>query len=344
MPLPIPDPGSFITALVDKIHILTRPSSPNQNHHDSSRSSSHARKPVRDMSTSPASPPAPQSFPTLLSALPKESQESITRLLTTLHFFFPHELIPALDLLDRGLVTRFVCRPLSTTTATSRRADTDLDIEYQHSPHRPSTGMPQKPYSLITGSEDDPDLGATPKTRTQTVTETNHRTENEVFYVQSASSQIQTNTTRRRRRHHSNNTSTTYEVRLASWNCTCPAFAFSAFGQSLNLNPGDDGEEGADENHEDESRRYINTANSTAGGNPRWRFGGLLTSTPSRTRSESRSETGTPAPQMPMPVCKHILAALLGRHVPGLFGSGVQLRSVGAEEGAGWAGGWGDGD
>lgn len=205
----------------------------------------------------------------------------------TLHFFFPHEFIPALDLLDRGLVTRLMIGSLSSPSNVS---------------------------------------------------------DNEVFYVQSASSQ--TKTTRQRRHHYTSVSSANYEVRLGAWNCTCPAFALSTFSRLTDLKSNGD----ADDNREP-------LQNSLAGADhdnvefydsaqPQtdfdWRFGGTFT------RTLSDSEYGTDSERrgasVSVPVCKHILAALLGKYTPGLFGSGVQLRTVSGEEGAGWAGGWGDGD
>jgi hypothetical protein len=66
--------------------------------------------------------------------------------------------------------------------------------------------------------------------------------------------------------------------------------------------------------------------NSTIGGEPEnWRFGGTA----------KRDGTG-------VPVCKHILAAVLGKALPGLFGNGVKRKEVTAAEAAGWGAGWGD--
>lgn len=45
---------------------------------------------------------------------------------------------------------------------------------------------------------------------------------------------------------------------------------------------------------------------------------------------------------MPIPTCKHILAAAIGMAAPGLFGHGIQSREVSVEELAGWSAGWGE--
>lgn len=178
-------------------------------------------------------------------------------------------------------------------------------------------------------------------------------TENEIFYVQSTSSQATTSTsgTARRRRHHANE-STHYEVRLSAWNCTCPVFAISAFDQSSlasDLYADGDGDEDSDDGDNGEQREPAQQPHPHEHGtekaeisepglnvNAQWRFGGTLT----RTRTPSACAPAAAA--VAVPVCKHILAVVLSKHVPNPFGSGVRLSVVGPEEGAGWAGGWGD--
>jgi hypothetical protein len=172
--------------------------------------------------------------------------------LLTLHFLFPHELLPALDLLDRQLITRLV----------------------------------------VSGSLED-------------------KQKNEVYYIQSASA---TSSRPSKSSRHHTATTTAYEVRLAAWNCSCPAFAYSAFGKELqtSLNSDEDaiisrGQEGVD------------------GGDVRPRLGGVLT----------QADAG-------IPICKHILAAFLGAAAPVMFAHRVCMKEVDEAEAAGWAGGWGD--
>jgi hypothetical protein len=172
--------------------------------------------------------------------------------LLTLHFLFPHEFLPALDILDRKLITRMIVND--------------------------SLGNAQK---------------------------------NEVHYVQSASATTSRPT--KTSRHHTA-TTIAYEVHLAAWNCSCPAFAYSAFGKgfrtALHL-----------ENHPIAS----NDQEGAEGADGKARLGGALT----------RADTG-------VPICKHILAAFLGTAAPGMFWKGVCTREVDEAEAAGWAGGWGD--
>lgn len=116
-----------------------------------------------------------------LSFLPSSStpllplNPNVKPLLLTLHSLFPSELLPALDILDRRLITRVV-------------------IDYSISP-------------------------AEGKPRIDTREEQN-RDEAFVYYVRSSY---------RPRRAHSR-ANLNYEVRTKASNCTCPAFAFAAFG------------------------------------------------------------------------------------------------------------------
>ncbi|KAL1967254.1 hypothetical protein VTN77DRAFT_3300 [Rasamsonia byssochlamydoides] len=102
-----------------------------------------------------------------------------------------------------------------------------------------------------------------------------------------------------------------YEVRLRSWNCTCPAFALSAFRDV--------------ETHDAEVAR--DTASYLPDDETSW-FGGTLTRDPSRSS---------------LAVCKHLLACVLGVRCPSLFGDGIEETCMVtptelAGRCAGWAG------
>lgn len=95
-----------------------------------------------------------------------------------------------------------------------------------------------------------------------------------------------------------------YIVRLGAWNCTCAAFAFSAFpgaASSLVFEAGGEEEEDVD-----------------CGEPGEWQFGGV-----------SRDGIGGG-----VPCCKHILACVLAERLEGWVG-GVKEREVGREEMAG---------
>ena len=183
----------------------------------------------------------------------KDAPPTTQKALLTLHVLFPNELLPALDLLDRGLVTRFI-----------------LSAPNQTRPH-------QAP------SEAD-------------ITD---RKEAVVHYVRSA--QPPSNRHRSAMTQHT----TSYEVRLTSWSCSCPALAFAAF-------PADPASAALPSTGQ--------LAHTSPGAN--WIFGGLTLGTD-------------------MPVCKHLLACVLVERCE-LFSSFAEEREVSVEELAGWAAGWGD--
>ena len=110
---------------------------------------------------------------------------------------------------------------------------------------------------------------------------------------------------------------TSYEVRLTAWNCSCPAFAFSAFG-GMEIG-GVEQDAGQATELENDARR--NSENKLNDWKSEWQFGGM-------TRGEV------------VPVCKHLLACLLAEKWPALEGS-VEVTRVGRAEMAGWAAGWG---
>ncbi|KAL9620107.1 MAG: hypothetical protein Q9160_005313 [Pyrenula sp. 1 TL-2023] len=252
----------------------------------------------------------------LTSKFPSPSTLSAKDLLITLHFLFPHEVLPALDLLDRKLVNHFIIVSPFSQTGASLNPPSSPDIP------APDT-EPAKP-----GTEDNDDgdggNGATAV--------------DEIFYVQSASAVLNTNSKSKRRPRAYNPVGTHYEVRLRAWNCGCPAFANLVLSSLFDRSQGFDGGDGAggpDDGGGDEAggagvdgSEFNAVAAATV-----QQFGGSLT----HEASGSGSGSGNG-----IPVCKHILAAYLGSQVPGMFGQGVVMKRVSREEAAGWAGGWGD--
>jgi hypothetical protein len=163
---------------------------------------------------------------------------------------------------------------------------------------------------------------------------------NTIYYVRSAQQQ------RSSRFATSYDTTTYYQVRLRAWNCSCPAFAFSAFPATTvttrhvgneeeaaaaaavhtplhnnNLTIHQEVDNKKDSNNNNNSDNVDNADN-------KWIFGGI-------------SLVGKEATQPP-PVCKHLLACVFVERCKGLFGGFVEDREVGVEEAAGWAAGWGD--
>jgi hypothetical protein len=121
--------------------------------------------------------------------------DTVKKQLLSLQVLFPNEFVPALDLLDRKLVTRFrICDSSqvgATVTETQRGAPETAPVQMQD----------------------------------QVMTKGTHDSEHEhgtTYYVRSAQQ-------RSSRFNTSYDTTTCYEVRLQAWNCSCPAFAFFAF-------------------------------------------------------------------------------------------------------------------
>ncbi|KAH8704267.1 hypothetical protein BGW36DRAFT_423788 [Talaromyces proteolyticus] len=104
----------------------------------------------------------------------------------------------------------------------------------------------------------------------------------------------------------SSNTTRMYEVRLDAWNCSCSAFALS-WVQNLSFSD-------IDAAHDIEDGAGLEVDGSG-------RFDGKLV---------RRDAKGAP------PVCKHLLACVLGTECPNLFGGGIDTSQVG--DGNGLAG------
>jgi hypothetical protein len=170
-----------------------------------------------------------------------QPSSSAKSLLLTLHVLFPTEFLPALDLLDRNLITRLIVRD-----------------EIQQDDGITTTDPP-------------------------------------VYFLRSAQ-QSSSNS-----RFRDAMAIPYYEVRTWSWNCSCPAFAFSAFPAAAV----DDFDEDAHIKGEERLE---------------WTFGGA-----------SRGKA--------VPICKHLLACVLVERVEALKGR-VLVSNVTKEELAGWAAGW----
>lgn len=132
------------------------------------------------------------------SRLPGSELTRVKPIMLTLHCLFPNDLLPALDILDRGLVRRFV------------RAD-NVDTMITVSGHEQTVTTEDQSTLQDSGSCVDP----IPPIE-------------DMFLVTSATAASPYSAA-------TPSTSTTYEqvkgyeVRLHAWNCTCPTFALSAF-------------------------------------------------------------------------------------------------------------------
>lgn len=230
-------------------------------------------------------------------------------LLSTLHVLFPPPmLLQALDLLDRGLVIRII------ETSSSSRKNNNSDTEGAEIGLRGPRGSLQ-PLQARTHLR--PDLAAaisstlpehTVRTERQGEERTKQRKTNQIYQVRSSQapkSRFSTSASGG----VTAGPGTIYTVRLEAWNCSCAAFAFSAFpgygsSQSPWKLPLDD---------HDRAETKIEREEGV------WEFGGL-----------SLNEES-------VPVCKHLLACLLGERWS-VLGRYVKKREVGTEEMAGLGG------
>lgn len=135
--------------------------------------------------------------------------------LLSLHVLFPNELLPALDLLDRGLVTRMYVG--------SEEHDTQPDeTQGQSATSARPPEQSERHCSEATDEHVKDDLSDSHNTYKGIGT----------YHVRSA----QQNSSRvgpSRYRNAAYEHTPYYEVRLNAWSCSCPAFAFSAFPASL---------------------------------------------------------------------------------------------------------------
>ncbi|OAP57910.1 hypothetical protein AYL99_08648 [Fonsecaea erecta] len=222
------------------------------------------------------------------------NQEKARPVFLTLHMLFPHELLPALDLLDRGLVTNVMVKHSAT-----RQNDQE--------------GMPGLRTSA---GQDCPVLEHA---------EVQHLEQSggnscEVFYIQSSSA-VDKQLSRSRiypRGGHTSMVIPFYEVRLDSWNCTCPAFSISMF-QSLNL------QHNRDPGALESDLHIGRTSKSTGKIKGELEFGGIAVTKFAK-----------------VPSCKHLVAAFLAKAAPALFTDSVQKSTVSREEAVAWGAGWGE--
>lgn len=236
--------------------------------------------------------------------------------LLTLHVLFPHLLLPALDLLDRSLVTRHVLEAPSLSADAAPQVHTGAADE--HSDHTGQGARSIVGYDVTSASS----------------VYGNNRfasRSSEVRYGdgEDASGNVVAGRT--------------YQVSVDGWHCSCPAFAFAAFGGRDVSGVGADGDATVGEGRfrplvdrferEEEDRVYGTRQRNEKLG---LGYGGLICTT--RSRSEEKT--------LP-PICKHLLAVVLGEWCGGVFqyqskaGRGMREKIMTPDVIAGWAAGSG---
>lgn len=308
-PSALPTPRQLLTSILNRISEIPAPTAPGPGDAPAQTSSTVTRT---------------DSFPERAREPPTNPlrliDASYRPLFTTLHVLFPSLLLPALDLLDRGLVARLV---------SSGEAATSVPAEGTHLAH-------QEDGSHATRDEDSGGSQVRDSTAAATAALLPSPPPS-VYLVRSAQKPTRrpygggggggdatgttaapTATTTSQR---------TYVVHTTAWNCTCAAFAFSAFpplagaptllGQGQHNGPedpvsaiaimddGDDTEEG----EEGEERGL-------------WQFGGV-------------SFDGCTGADGVPPCCKHLLACVLTERWGCGLGRYVARREVERDEMAG---------
>ncbi|OGM41935.1 hypothetical protein ABOM_009387 [Aspergillus bombycis] len=123
------------------------------------------------------------------SAFPAGHASNMKQLMLTLHCLFPNEFLPALDILDRGLVRRF--------------------MKEDYSILAPDASESLSPGELTPNGRRRPPL------------------EDSFFVISMSTSPYPPSGESLPLRPNADQKG--YEVRLQAWNCTCPTFTFSAF-------------------------------------------------------------------------------------------------------------------
>ncbi|KAI0192678.1 hypothetical protein EV127DRAFT_426094 [Xylaria flabelliformis] len=208
-------------------------------------------------------------------------------ILTTLHVLYPSTLLPALDLLDRRLVTRVILK-------------------------QDATQQPIDVQNVAITSVQEPEADGAMKEENKPLP----------LYHLVRSAQPQSH----RRQHSTSSGGRVYIVRLESWNCTCAAFAFSAFPP---LSPSTSIFSSSAQSLPAETRYQIFSEDDAMSSDEdvaqTWEFGGL-------SADEENGAGGG------VPCCKHLLACILAEKWNAVLGRYMEERHVSREEGAGLVG------
>jgi hypothetical protein len=127
-----------------------------------------------------------------LSGLPAPQLARVKPLILSLHCIFPNDLLPALDILDRGLVHRLVCADVDAMTAQDRTSAASLRPSHISALSTDQAVRSEDMFLVASTSTASPRGAASSALATQ-------------------------------------GPEKGYEVRLHAWNCTCPTFTLSGF-------------------------------------------------------------------------------------------------------------------
>ena len=305
-PPALPTPRQLLTSILNQISGIPLPTAPGQ-----------GDGPTRDSSTITRT----DSFPERAGQPPSNPLSLIDPrhrpLFTTLHVLYPSLLLPALDLLDRGLVTRLVS-PEEEAATTTPTEGSPLAHSAPYETREEDGGATQ--VRVSTGAPSTPPLSVYIVRSAQKPTRRPHG--GEAPSTTSVSTTIGSSSSS-----SSSSSQRAYVVHTAAWNCTCAAFAFSAFpplsGPSL-LAPTDSRTEDivpAVTVFDDDDGDDAEETGEGEGSVP-WQFGGVS--------HDGCSDTGGVPP-----CCKHLLACVLAERWECGLGKYPNRWDVGRDEMAG---------
>ncbi|PGG96287.1 hypothetical protein GX51_07890 [Blastomyces parvus] len=303
----LPKTPQIITSIVyqlSKIH-PSPPPPPDQNNNSTQRQNHNP--PSTETNNSNNNP---------LAQLPGPVLSKVKPLLLTLHCLFPNELLLALDILDRKGIKRY---------------EYHVDEDDVYDRDQRSGEAEQQQYRR--GENIDRGIYLVHSSSAAAA----------AAAASFSSSSSGMNTTRPNANNTANThppkTKTHHLVCLNAWHCSCPAFTLAAFRDPDPDSPDpttttrttagpetsshNEGEE-EDEDERNNNNNPSSTSISTPA--PAFPFGGTLT------RDWDDSMERTTHQCHSTPVCKHLLACLLGSQCSALFGHGVERVCVGGDD------------
>ncbi|ROW17265.1 hypothetical protein VPNG_01261 [Cytospora leucostoma] len=307
----LPTPRQLLTSILNAISRIPTPEQQTQGRGETTRTTTIARANSLQGANEAQQPKETTNPLRLISPAHRP-------LFTTLHVLFPSLLLPALDLLDRGLVTGL--DPGVGESVPCERQDADVEMHDDDD----DDNVNALDQEAIDQTRPPPPLSSTSSS---------------VYMVRSAAAAAAAQKPTRRSYGGGPGADTatpaggaqrTYVVQTAAWNCTCAAFAFSAFPPAAGMagvtgeGDGLDGEGAppglrvAADDREDEEE--------SAGG-LEWQFGGLSFDG----GGDDLDGDGEAVP----PCCKHLLACVLAERWDAALGRYVVQRMIGREELAG---------
>lgn len=235
------------------------------------------------------------------NAIPLALPLSTRPILTTLHVLYPGLLLPALDLLDKSLVTHIRLRPVpDSSKITPEEQRTEAEGE-------------------VIGSS--PPIIPTQHTYVDELRIEGQSIPSSLYIVRSS----QDTRSRSRRQEYAPPTTQCYVVRLSAWNCDCAAFAYNSFPPATSARSW--GERRLVVKDIPTSMKVLLQDDTCTESNDTWRFGG-------RSLDRNRNTDSVPC-------CKHLLACILADRWRDVFGKYVTESEVDTAEMAGLgAGEW----